>query len=709
MKVAKLRDTARLYSIRRQGSFWTYELDFRGVAAQVDPWTVDSQLMLDKRLSVLILMTICTRNRTQRALRLEPLEERRLLDATPQALPFAQDWNNTNLISMDNDWSAVPGIVGNRGDGLTLTNDVDPQTIAADGSSSPVVVIANQSDPAGLSTGGVAEFDGITDPVVGLQGSGTAAAPFLLLHLNTLGSGGIRVQYDLRDVDGSADNSVQQVALQYRIGSTGNFSNVPAGYVADASSGPNLAALVTHMDVTLPSDANERPLVELRIITSNASGNDEWIGVDNIRIDGSAEVPPLPLMQDWTNTNLITADNDWSGIAGIVGFRGDGLAAIQDTDPQTILADGTNTPVDVIANQNNPGGLSTGGVAEFDGLPNPVVALKGSGTAAAPFLLLLVNTSGTGTIDVAYDVIDLDGSANNAVDQVALQYRVGSSGNFVNLPDGYVGDASQGPNMSGMVVHVDVFLPAAADNRPLVEVRIITSNAAGNDEWIGIDNIAVRGTTNNHAPSFTLGPAQKSDDESGVQSVPNWVTDVSANDPGQGVTISVSVDKPELFLETPVVDEAGTLTYTPAANVRGTAVVTVTVQDAGGTASGGVDTKVQTQSIEIDKPHPWYNAARPLDATDDSHVVAQDALVIINYLNAFGSLPVQLNAAIGQPFGFLDTDHDNQVAPADALTVINAVNAGLGGEGETKGRGDGASELLWLLAMDVAGQPRRRT
>src|SRR5205823_2737965 len=104
-------------------------------------------------------------------------------------------------------------------------------------------------------------------------------------------------------------------------------------------------------------------------------------------------------------------------------------------------------------------------------------------------------------------------------------------------------------------------------------------------------------------------------DESGKQSVPNWVTDVAANDPGQTVIISLSVDKPELFTAPPAVDPAGTLTYTPAPNMRGTATVTVIIKDDGGTANGGIDTSEQTVSIEIDKPHPWHNVAKPLDVT----------------------------------------------------------------------------------------------
>ncbi|MBK8425636.1 MAG: hypothetical protein IPL27_06455 [Lewinellaceae bacterium] len=38
---------------------------------------------------------------------------------TAQPLPFSQNWTNTGLITVNDDWSGVPGIQGRRGDGLT--------------------------------------------------------------------------------------------------------------------------------------------------------------------------------------------------------------------------------------------------------------------------------------------------------------------------------------------------------------------------------------------------------------------------------------------------------------------------------------------------------------------------------------------------------------------------------------------------------------
>jgi uncharacterized protein len=220
-------------------------------------------------------------------------------DTTAQAVPFAQDWSNTGLITTDDGWAGVPGVIGYRGDGLTAANDVDPQTVTADGSSTPVDVNANQLNPDTFMTGGVAEFH-ITNPTIALTGSGTADAPHVVLNLDTTGKSGIAVSYVLRDLDGSADNAVQQVALQFRVGSTGSYTNIAAGYVADATSGPSLATQVSPVNVALPASADNLPLVQVRVITSNASGNDEWVGIDDISITAGPAPDSAPSVASTT-------------------------------------------------------------------------------------------------------------------------------------------------------------------------------------------------------------------------------------------------------------------------------------------------------------------------------------------------------------------------------------------------------------------------
>lgn len=199
-----------------------------------------------------------------------------------------------------------------------------------------------------------------------------------------------------------------------------------------------------------------------------------------------------PLIQNWTDTNLITTDDSWVNVVSIQGFRGDGLTSTAGVDPQTVTASGTSTPLDVNANQTNPNTYATGGVTEFE-IANPTIALKGSTTASAPHLMIYLNTApcpSTKSVSISYDVRDIDGSANDAVQQVALQYRIGNTGNFTNVPAGYVADATL-PNSATKVTPRIVSLPHLITNQPQVELRIITTNAVGTDEWVGIDNIEV--------------------------------------------------------------------------------------------------------------------------------------------------------------------------------------------------------------------------
>ncbi len=208
-------------------------------------------------------------------------------NTTPQTLPFTQDWTNTGLITTTDDWSAVPGIQGFLGDYNTAgaVTNVDPRTVLVD--MVTLDVIANLTN-ATATNGGVGEFE-ITNPVVGLQGSGTADAPNLVIYINATGQSNIRFQCLVRDIDDTADNSVQQVAVQYRVGGTGDFSNVPGSYIADASAGPSLT-LDTPIDVTLPPQANNQANLQIRILTTNAGGSDEWLGIDNISVTANGAV-----------------------------------------------------------------------------------------------------------------------------------------------------------------------------------------------------------------------------------------------------------------------------------------------------------------------------------------------------------------------------------------------------------------------------------
>ncbi|OYY58395.1 MAG: hypothetical protein B7Y50_13155, partial [Hydrogenophilales bacterium 28-61-11] len=90
------------------------------------------------------------------------------------------------------------------------------------------------------------------------------------------------------------------------------------------------------------------------------------------------------------------------------------------------------------------------------------------------------------------------------------------------MPVAYVADATSGPSLATQTTPVSVILPAAADNQPLLQLRVITTNATGSDEWVGVDNISITGTPSGgvvNQPIVTSCPAGLSVVAAGADSV----------------------------------------------------------------------------------------------------------------------------------------------------------------------------------------------
>ncbi|HEX8246799.1 MAG TPA: carboxypeptidase-like regulatory domain-containing protein [Pyrinomonadaceae bacterium] len=207
----------------------------------------------------------------------------------------------------------------------------------------------------------------------------------------------------------------------------------------------------------------------------------------------------LTLTADAASADLIASNHDWSNVAHVEGYRGDDLAA-EGVDPQTVTntETGVSFPLPLTAdtyiqaNKGNTSAVNNGGLAEFDRAPdanNICYGFQGNVQADNPYMVFYINTTGRTGINMSYRVRDVDGGNNSSVSQIALQYRIGETGPFVNVPAGYIADATDGPNISGRTTTVNVALPAAVNNQPQVQVRLITSNAAGPDEWIGVNNV----------------------------------------------------------------------------------------------------------------------------------------------------------------------------------------------------------------------------
>ncbi|HEX8468866.1 MAG TPA: cadherin domain-containing protein [Allosphingosinicella sp.] len=193
--------------------------------------------------------------------------------------------------------------------------------------------------------------------------------------------------------------------------------------------------------------------------------------------------------QNWSNTGAINANDDWSQIPSIIGYRTGEMTTATGVDARTILTD-TGFVQNVFANQFPT--TSSGGVSEVDriasGSINPTIALQGSNANDYAAIVLNLDASGRKDVTFSASIRDLDASADDAIQQVVVQYRVGSSGNWTNVA--YFADVTT-VGSATQVTAVNVVLPSAANNQSQVQVRILTTNAAGNDELIGIDDIVV--------------------------------------------------------------------------------------------------------------------------------------------------------------------------------------------------------------------------
>ncbi|MFC5528072.1 S-layer homology domain-containing protein [Cohnella yongneupensis] len=136
----------------------------------------------------------------------------------------------------------------------------------------------------------------------------------------------------------------------------------------------------------------------------------------------------------------------------------------------------------------------------------------------------------------------------------------------------------------------------------------------------------------NDAPTFNLGTNLSVKEGSERQTVAGFATAMSTGSPdeAQSLTFITTNSKPALFLEQPAVDSSGTLTYRPQPNVHGTATVSVSLKDDGGTAYGGVDTATHTFTITVDQ----YNHSPMIGTTHalrfngtDSYALASNVWV----------------------------------------------------------------------------------
>ncbi|MBY6204405.1 tandem-95 repeat protein [Halomonas denitrificans] len=215
-------------------------------------------------------------------------------------------------------------------------------------------------------------------------------------------------------------------------------------------------------------------------------------------------------------------------------------------------------------------------------------------------------------VDVLANDSDIDGSLDPA--SVAITTPPANGGTTVDPGTGVVTYTKTG-DFNG----TDSFVYEVCDDGTPLPAECASAT-------VTIDVQAV-----NDAPSFTPGPDPTVLEDAGAQTVAAWATAISAGPPdeaGQVLTFNVTGnDNPGLFSAGPAIDAgSGDLTFTPAADANGSATITITLSDDGGTANGGVDTSppaIFTITVDPVNDAPTFTPGGDVSVLEDSGAYSQ--------------------------------------------------------------------------------------
>lgn len=381
--------------------------------------------------------------------------------------------------------------------------------------------------------------------------------------------------------DGANVDDVLIESQTYTIGGGGSMNSAPdladidltETIIQDIPDVNNVGFPVTLLTAGV-TDADSGDPMGIAII-----GLDESNGTGQYSLDGGATWMDAPSGISESNAFLLPADGDQARVRFVpnAGFNGTitNVMQFRAWDQTTGMAEGFA----------DTSGANNGGSTAFSSATdNVTLIVDAPPTVEQDIADVTVNE------DAANTLIDLKAAFDDVEDtDLELTYSVESNTNaglFSNVTI----------NASGVLI-----LNYAANANGSSNITVRATDSLG--QFVE-DTFLVTVNPVNDVPSFSILGDQQVSENAGAVSVANFATGISAgpsDEAGQVLTFLVSDDNNALFSSGPAINAmTGELTYTVAAGVTGSAVVTVQLMDDGGTANGGVNLSAeQTFTISV--------------------------------------------------------------------------------------------------------------
>jgi CSLREA domain-containing protein len=329
----------------------------------------------------------------------------------------------------------------------------------------------------------------------------------------------------------------------------------------------------------------------------------------------------------------------------------------------------------------------------------------------------------TATVDVGafeqqVSISQIQNASAKEDNQLVIPFDVGDRGSITSIVvssanETLVPNDSTHLRLTDAVTTELIIVNPAADRSGTADITVVFNRTGGSEFrtfTVTIDPV-------NDAPTFTRGLNPNVDEDSGPQTIFFWPTNVApgpADESGQTLSFQITGNtNPILFSVAPSISPTGTLTFTPAVNASGAALITVVLKDNGGTANGGQDTSVaQTFGITVNA----VNDA-PVNTIPGTQTVVENGVLTFSSANSnqisiadvdAGNAPVQvtLNAnngliTLGSTAGLSFTLGNGTANTAMTFTgTIANINAALTGTRFTPNAGFDGQATLQIVTND---------